>query len=175
MRELWPNTRSDGNQPAMGQEKLPGLQVARAIAALSIAYFHSWHVSRPFPPGTSYPIPLLSNYGWVAVDFFFAISGFVICLVVSRSNFNPLQFIVRRAFRLYPLWIATSLIYLWLTNFLGRSAIQTDAFFAYSLTLLPTEGYPFYDLGGACSMSLRSTLWQPSSPRASACRASLHF
>jgi exopolysaccharide production protein ExoZ len=131
----------------MEQDRLPGLQIARAIAALSIAYFHSWHVTMSFPPGTSYPIPLLKDYGWVAVDFFFAISGFVICLVVTRPNFNPLRFIVRRAFRLYPLWIATSLIYLWLTDFLGRSAIQTDAFFAYSLTLLPTEGFPFYDLG----------------------------
>jgi exopolysaccharide production protein ExoZ len=131
----------------MGQEKLPGLQIARAFAALSIAYFHSWNVSRSFPPDTAFPITILRDYGALAVDFFFAISGFVICMQVSRLDFRPLQFIARRAFRLYPLWIVTSCIYLYLTNFVGRSAIQTNAFFAYCLTLLPTETFPFYDVG----------------------------
>lgn len=30
------------------QQKLQGIQVARAVAALSIAYFHSWHITMPF-------------------------------------------------------------------------------------------------------------------------------
>ena len=66
----------------------------------------------PFPPETSYPIPLLRDHGWIAVNFFFAVSGFVVCLVAAKPNFRPLQFLVRRAFRLYPLWIATSLVFL---------------------------------------------------------------
>jgi exopolysaccharide production protein ExoZ len=101
----------------------------------------------PFPQNTSYPIPLLSTYGWIAVNFFFAISGFVICLVASKANFAPTSFIIRRAFRLYPLWIATALIYLYLTRYVGRGPQQTAPFFWYSLTLLPTDGYPFYDIG----------------------------
>lgn len=101
----------------------------------------------PFPPGTAHPIPVLAEMGWISVDFFFAISGFVICMQATRPDFRPLSFIVRRAFRLYPLWIATSLIYLFLTRYLGRAPHQTDDFFLYSLTLLPTNGFPFYDLG----------------------------
>ncbi len=128
--------------------KLPGLQIARLAAALGIAYFHSWHVTAPFPAGTAYPVPILMELGWIAVDFFFAISGFVICLVVTSDRFEPLSFIIRRAFRLYPLWLLTSLLYLYLCNrYLGRSPEQTYGFFAYSLTLLPTDGFPFYDLG----------------------------
>jgi exopolysaccharide production protein ExoZ len=132
---------------ASADHKLPGLQIARAMAALGIAYFHSWHVTMPFPQGTSHPIALLRDHGWIAVDFFFAISGFVICLVVTSPRFQPLSFMIRRAFRLYPLWIATSLMYLYLTLYLGRGPNQTYSFFAYSLSLLPTNGFPFYDLG----------------------------
>ncbi len=127
--------------------KLPGLQVARACAALGIAYFHSWHVTMQFPAGTAYPIPLLRDFGWIAVDFFFAISGFVICLAVTSAKFRPGPFLIQRCFRLYPLWIATACIYLYLTRYLGRSPEQTFTYFIYSLTLLPTNGFPFYDLG----------------------------
>jgi peptidoglycan/LPS O-acetylase OafA/YrhL len=129
-------------------ETLDGLQIARAFAALGIAYFHSWHVTMPFPTGTSHPIPILSSYGWVSVDFFFAISGFVICMIASKPRFRPLEFTVRRIFRLYPLWIVTSGIFLYLSlKYLGLPERATPAFIAYSLTLLPTESFPFYDLG----------------------------
>jgi exopolysaccharide production protein ExoZ len=128
------------------QNKLPGLQIARASAALTIAYIHSWHVTMPFPPGTAYQIPFVNRFP--AVELFFAISGFVICLIAVKPNFQPLQFLVRRAFRLYPLWIATSLVFLHLSvTALGLPEHSSPGFFAYSLTLLPTEGYPFYDLG----------------------------
>src|SRR4051812_16521450 len=127
--------------------KLDGLQIARACAALGIAYFHSWRPFIGFPPGSAHPIPLLRDHGWIAVDFFFAISGFVICLVTTSAGFDRIAFMIRRAFRLYPLWIATSLVYLFLTRFIGRDAGQTNEFFIYSLTLLPTDGFPFYNLG----------------------------
>jgi peptidoglycan/LPS O-acetylase OafA/YrhL len=129
----------------MNQNKLPGIQIARAAAALSIAYLHSWHVTMPFPPDTAYPIPLLKDHA-IGVDFFFAISGFVICIIVTSQN-DLAGFAIRRVFRLYPLWIATSLAYLLLTVFLGRGPNQTAGFFLYSLTLLPTGSFPFYDLG----------------------------
>jgi exopolysaccharide production protein ExoZ len=128
------------------QEKIPGLQIARALAALTIAYDHSWHVTMPFPPGTSYQIPFAERFP--SVPLFFAISGFVICLITTKSEFRPLDFLTRRAFRLYPLWILTSLAFLYLSlKALGLSERATPKFIAYSMTLLPTEGYPFYDLG----------------------------
>jgi exopolysaccharide production protein ExoZ len=128
------------------QNKLPGLQIARALAALTIAYIHSWHVTMPFPPGTAYPIPFVNRLP--AVELFFAISGFVICLIVVKPNFQPMQFLVRRAFRLYPLWIATTLVFLYLSlTALGLPERNSPAFFVTSLLLLPTEGYPFYDVG----------------------------
>src|SRR4051794_15892908 len=95
----------------MGQDRLVGLQIARALAALSIAYFHSWVAILRFPEGTAYPLPVMTTYGWIAVDVFFAISGFVICLVISRSRFNVGEFLTKRLFRLYPLWLLTLSIF----------------------------------------------------------------
>jgi exopolysaccharide production protein ExoZ len=132
----------------MNQAKLPGLQMARAFAAISIAYFHSRLVTMAFPETALYPIPFMINYGWVAVDFFFAISGYVICMVVTKPKFSRSEFFIRRAFRLYPLWIAASLFFLYLAfHPRGFQPRDTWAFIVYSLTLLPTEHFPFYDLG----------------------------
>jgi exopolysaccharide production protein ExoZ len=111
-------------------DKLIGLQTARAVAALSIAYFHSWMALLAFPKDTAYPIAILANHGWIAVDFFFAISGFVICLVVAKTGVSPVSFMIKRAFRLYPLWLFTliawgAVCYVWR----GFSPIQTDKLF----------------------------------------------
>src|ERR1700730_19206360 len=95
------------------QNKLPGLQIGRAIAALTIAYIHSWHVTMPFPPGTAFPLPFAERLP--AVPLFFAISGFVICMMTEKPDFRAPQFLARRAFRLYPLWIVTSAIFLYLS------------------------------------------------------------
>jgi exopolysaccharide production protein ExoZ len=129
-------------------DRLSGLQVARAVAALSIAYFHSWVALVRFPKDTAFPLPVLTNYGAYAVDLFFAISGFVICLVVSRPTFNVASFLTKRVFRLYPLWLATLtafgvLAFIWR----GPTERETVGFFLYSATLLPTQQFPFYDIG----------------------------
>ena len=132
----------------MGRNRFAGIQIARGLAALSVCYFHSWTVLDRFPEATSYPIPVLSKYGGMGVDVFFAISGFVICLVVSRAHFRPSEFLVRRIFRLYPLWLLTLTLFAagaWLWR--GPTADETVGFFLYSATLLPTDGFPFYNIG----------------------------
>jgi exopolysaccharide production protein ExoZ len=130
------------------QDRLPGLQVARALAALSIAYFHSWVALTRFPKGTAYQLPILTSHGGLAVDVFFAISGFVICLVVSKPAFGRVPFLTKRAFRLYPLWITTLTAFAILA-LTWRKPTETETFgyFVYSATLLPTENFPFYDIG----------------------------
>jgi exopolysaccharide production protein ExoZ len=132
----------------MGQERLPGLQVARAVAALGIVYFHSWVTITRFPANTDYPIYWLKTYGWLSIDLFFAISGFVIALVVDRETFSPRTFFIKRMFRIYPLWLVLLTVFaicagLWR----GFEPTETFDFFLYSATLLPTHGFPFYNIG----------------------------
>jgi peptidoglycan/LPS O-acetylase OafA/YrhL len=130
------------------QVKLPGLQISRAVAALSIVYFHSWTVLDRFPKGSAHPIPWLADYGWLGVDLFFAISGYVICLVISKPDFSPISFFIRRVFRLYPLWLTTLTLFAALAlAWRGLLPKETAGFFFYSATLLPTDGFPFYDIG----------------------------
>lgn len=68
------------------------LQIFRAIAALSVVYFH------------------LENeitFGSFGVDLFFVLSGFVIAMTVSKTQ-SPLNFIINRITRLVPLyWLLT--------------------------------------------------------------------
>jgi exopolysaccharide production protein ExoZ len=132
----------------MERDKRVGIQFARAIAALSIVYFHSSVAITRFPKDTAFPIPGLSHYGWVAVDLFFAISGFVICLVASRGVFNVRSFLIKRGFRIYPLWLVMLTIFAvtaWFWR--GLQPGETIGFFLYSMSLLPTDGLPFYDIG----------------------------
>jgi exopolysaccharide production protein ExoZ len=132
----------------MGQNKQVGIQVARAIAALSIVYYHSWTSIVRFPEGTAYQIPGLTTYGWFAVYLFFAISGYVICLVVSRETFQVQSFLIKRVFRLYPLWLIMLSVFAvtaWLWR--GLQPFETLGYFLYSATLLPTLNYPFYNVG----------------------------
>jgi exopolysaccharide production protein ExoZ len=132
----------------MAKDKQVGIQVARAVAALSIVYFHSWVSITRFPKDTAYQIPGLLYYGWFAVDLFFAISGYVICLVVSRESFNVRSFLIKRVFRLYPLWLVMLTIFAATAlAWRGLQPRESVEFFIYSATLLPTIGNPFYNVG----------------------------
>jgi exopolysaccharide production protein ExoZ len=132
----------------MNKDKQVGIQTARAIAALSIVYFHSWVSITRFPKDTAYQIPGLATYGWFAVDLFFAISGYVICLVVSREGFSVPSFLIKRVFRLYPLWLLIMTVFA-VTAWFWRGLEPRESldFFLYSATLLPTFEYPFYNVG----------------------------
>ncbi|MCV9963897.1 acyltransferase [Pararhizobium sp. BT-229] len=48
----------------------------------------------------------LANIGWIGVDFFFAISGFVVTLVLLKRDQNYVGFMRRRAGRLLPSYFA---------------------------------------------------------------------
>jgi exopolysaccharide production protein ExoZ len=113
-----------------------------------ILYFHSWVALVRFPEGRAFQIPIWTDYGYLAVDLFFAISGYVICLVVTKPQFRPIPFLVKRAFRLYPLRLVTLTAFAVLA-LLWRDPTETETwrYFLYSATLLPTEALPFFNVG----------------------------
>ncbi|NEB94322.1 acyltransferase [Streptomyces bauhiniae] len=67
----------------------------------------------------------ISRYGWLGVEFFFAISGFVICM--SCWGRTPAQFVISRVARLFPAyWCALLLIVaLVLVSRLGGRPVAT--------------------------------------------------
>jgi exopolysaccharide production protein ExoZ len=83
--------------------KLLTLQAARAVAANLVVLQHLNQFETRYAGGS---IPL-AQYGDFGVDLFFVLSGFVMVAVAGR-NVGSLQFLWRRATRIYPTyWLAT--------------------------------------------------------------------
>jgi exopolysaccharide production protein ExoZ len=132
------------------ENKISGLQVARALAALSVAYFHSGNLLIYFQkPEGLHPLPFLMQYGGYGVNFFFAISGFVICIVSRGANFDRASFLIKRAFRIYPPWLLALALYVIVAIPKVRpwSPTDTPEFIFKSIALLPTHDYPLLAVG----------------------------
>jgi exopolysaccharide production protein ExoZ len=84
--------------------KLLRLQVVRGIAANLVVLQHLWEFDHKYA-GALFPI--FVRYADLGVDVFFVLSGFVMAAVAGR-DIGPLQFLWRRAARIYPTyWLAT--------------------------------------------------------------------
>jgi peptidoglycan/LPS O-acetylase OafA/YrhL len=103
-------------------DRLYILDLLRFLAAMSVFGYHvlddtdgSWGTDRISDLFT-YKLTYVFNYGWMGVDFFFIISGFVICM---SSWGRPLSsFVTSRITRLMPAYVfavlfTTALLYVW--------------------------------------------------------------
>jgi peptidoglycan/LPS O-acetylase OafA/YrhL len=97
------------------QSRLIVLDSFRAIAALYVVAFHYLH--RWTLPGDEQlilPIPFLANnpviaHGFLGVEFFFLISGFVIALTLERTE-TIFDFATKRFARLFPAMLFCSVL-----------------------------------------------------------------
>ncbi|MFI8229794.1 acyltransferase family protein [Streptomyces sp. NPDC085900] len=109
--------RVDRHRPPHRPERprLYAVDGIRLLAALMVAVHHyagSWRVDRPGNAVWGRPVSEVmptvfrfAAYGWIGVEIFFVISGFVICM--SCWGRGPRQFFVSRVIRLYPAyWFA---------------------------------------------------------------------
>ena len=91
--------------------RLPGLDLLRAIAIVWVMLFHSYIVG-----GLGPHFGWLSRYGWMGVDIFFVLSGFLIGSQVLRplQQGQPLPFAgfyARRAWRILPAYAMVLALY----------------------------------------------------------------
>ncbi|MER5636176.1 acyltransferase [Kitasatospora sp. NPDC002227] len=94
--------------------RLAAVDGLRLLAALGVAAYH--YVGTPTADFWGrYDLPqalpvlhAVSGYGWLGVEAFFLISGFVICM--SCWGRSPAQFAVSRTARLFPLYWAVLLL-----------------------------------------------------------------
>ncbi len=88
-------------------KEIQSLTALRGIAAIWIVLHHFW-------PQTDSPVPFVIAKGYLAVDLFFILSGFVLYLVYSKAladgEFEYKRFLVKRFARLYPVHIVTLLL-----------------------------------------------------------------
>ncbi|MDR6841851.1 peptidoglycan/LPS O-acetylase OafA/YrhL [Pseudoxanthomonas sacheonensis] len=109
-------TNDDGGpvpapSPAHGAH-LPGLDLLRALAVVWTMLFHSFLVG-----GLGEDWAWAQRYGWMGVDLFFVLSGFLIGSQVLKplaagGRFSFREFYVRRAFRILPAFWAVLAVYL---------------------------------------------------------------
>ncbi len=84
------------------QDRLNTLDALRGIAAIMVMAYHTGAVS---------PLPAASGY--LAVDFFFALSGFVLARAYQhrlRGGLPVAQFALQRLIRVYPMVLASGLL-----------------------------------------------------------------
>lgn len=87
----------------VGKRRLVEIDFMRFCAALSMVLYH-YTSRKPVVDGSRvvlFPVwECVTRYGYLGVDLFFMISGFVILL--SSINRTPFEFVVSRISRLYP-------------------------------------------------------------------------
>lgn len=97
--------------PGESLNRLAILDYARILAAVSVVYYHfvfkgpteGWLLISDFGIWTS-----IAGYGYLGVNLFFIVSGFVIAK--SLKSRNAMQFLAARAIRLFPaLWACASI------------------------------------------------------------------
>lgn len=126
-----------------GKGHLFGLDLLRLFASVLVVLNHFGAFSATLPDvGRPFAFPVLNfmtRFGWVGVEIFFVISGFVIAL--SARGASPSGFLKRRALRVFPaLWICSlvSLVALATTSDpLGELLIS----FFHSIVLSPRGPY----------------------------------
>jgi peptidoglycan/LPS O-acetylase OafA/YrhL len=82
--------------------RLKELDGLRALAIILVAGFHYFRAVPAFVPyGDRFSSFFLVKYGYLGVELFFMISGFVIAMTLETCN-DPIQFLYKRFYRLWP-------------------------------------------------------------------------
>jgi peptidoglycan/LPS O-acetylase OafA/YrhL len=134
------STRAHPNL-AIDHARIPELDGIRAIAIWMVLIFHisyGWvPVDHKFPPIPRF-VMLIVAHGWLGVDLFFVLSGFLITGVLLDSKENPhyfRNFYARRLLRIMPLYFAVVFaFFIFYTHF--RDFIILSTLFAANLAYL---------------------------------------
>ena len=107
-------SRSATNRPQSAVSQLPSLTALRGLAALWVVLFH--YTALYFPRLDMTGHSWLIGKGYLAVDLFFMLSGFVMTHVYHRAfcesvKQNYRSFLVARVARLYPLHVVVLLLF----------------------------------------------------------------
>jgi peptidoglycan/LPS O-acetylase OafA/YrhL len=94
--------------------------------------------------------PALQTMGWIGVDLFFVLSGFLVSGLLFQEyqkfgSVSPGLFLIRRAFKIYPLYYITYLVYMvpkWYFHKLDFLKITYDCLFVQNYFLGWGYAYP---------------------------------
>ena len=106
---------------------LPALDGLRALAILLVIPHNSDNFGEH--PGIFLPFAILAHAGWIGVQLFFVLSGFLITrnLMALRSTKNYFAvFFGRRVLRIFPLYFGTLIVGLLLLPQLVETMVRAD-------------------------------------------------
>ncbi|MGW5940525.1 acyltransferase family protein [Streptomyces celluloflavus] len=114
--------------------RLAALDGLRLLAALMVVFYHYVALARPWGHATDTIFPTAhraAQYGWLGVEVFFLISGFVICMSVWGRTLG--EFAVSRVSRLFPAYwagilLTVAVVKTWpeVTSIRGWNAVITN-------------------------------------------------
>jgi len=103
-------------------DRLRIVDALRGIASLAVCLFHLTNGKEDFlPPGF---LKLAGSYGWLGVEVFFVISGFILPYALCRAEYRLRcfgMFLLKRIVRLDPPYIAT-IVFILFFNYLAAKA-----------------------------------------------------
>ena len=105
-----PHTGENYRSPLL-KKQMPGLDVLRGIAVLSVLFYHGlyWFVPPDLPAGAfAHRVMNLFVFGWLGVNLFFVLSGFLITGILLDSKHKPgyaRSFYTRRMRRILPAYL----------------------------------------------------------------------
>jgi peptidoglycan/LPS O-acetylase OafA/YrhL len=107
----------------MKQNKYKGLDHLRALAILLVLLYHYCKLF-PHPEWTE----ILGSFGWVGVDLFFVLSGFLIASqlfegIKENNSVNLREFYFKRFFRIIPAYLAVVFLYFAVPIFKEREGL----------------------------------------------------
>lgn len=117
------------------QTHISSLDGIRGVAVLAVLLVHYGDLSRSSSTVLRI-VGTVKDAGWIGVDIFFALSGFLITgiLLESRHKSNAaVNFYMRRALRLFPLFYgvwAAVIVYIWLENLPWHAGYWLYLFYA---------------------------------------------
>jgi peptidoglycan/LPS O-acetylase OafA/YrhL len=132
-------------------QHLPALDGLRGVAILMVMVHNLRRITEPLPGD---PLSLawvkLADMGWIGVQLFFVLSGFLITRILlnTQEAANYFRgFYARRALRIFPLYYGTLLVWLLLLPALGLSVARRSSYDLYWWVFLSNWVAPFHQLG----------------------------
>lgn len=129
----------------MNKDYFWGFDGIRAIAAISVILFHIAPVS-------------IVNLGWIGVDLFFVISGFLITNILLKNRHQPdyfKSFYIRRSLRIFPLYFLVITPLIFANLFFGKSQVnETVPYFLYIQNFTSIKNGYLWGLGHTWSLAI---------------------
>lgn len=118
---------------------MPALTGLRAFTATNIVFFHFWN------PAWFGPLAPMMDNGYVGVNFFFLLSGFILAYNYTDRHdarqFDRRQFWQTRFSRLYPVYVLGLLVSFPILELEWRYRTHANFFLGLSLTTIMQQGW----------------------------------